>query len=155
MKIRIVSLLGLAGILSLSAAACSAAAGQTNGTPTPEKQAEITGIEVSYDELAATKHISREIEITHFGILQVTLYSNQTTGYSWSETAQIADFKVLQQESHEYVAPTANRVGAGGKEVWVFKTLAPGKTTLNAAYSQPWAGGEKGEWTFELNVTVK
>lgn len=158
MKTKLVLFLSLVGII-LSAAACSAAAGQTPGGTEPpgEKKVTVTAVEVSYDELTSSQHISRQIEITYPGTLQVTLYSNPTTGYSWSEDAEIADSKVMQQESHEYtpLPSNGNMVGTGGKEVWIFKTLTQGKTELSMEYSQPWSGGEKKTWTFELIVTVK
>jgi len=36
-----------------------------------------------------------------------------------------------------------------------FQTLEPGSSTIYLEYSRPWEGGEKGEWTFTLDVVVK
>ncbi len=147
MKTKVVLFLSVVGIL-LSAVGCSAG---------EEKQASIREVDFSYDELVKEKHISREIELPYPYTLQVGLFSNPSTGYQWSESANISDLKILKQESHEYVpaASKDNMVGSGGSEVWKFKTLARGTTKLSMEYSRPWAGGEKGTWTFELTVTVK
>jgi len=46
-------------------------------------------------------------------------------------------------------------VGAGGEEVWTFKALKPGTSSLSMEYSQPWDGGTKAGQTFVLNVVAK
>jgi len=46
-------------------------------------------------------------------------------------------------------------VGAPGEEVWTFKALKKGTSTIALEYSRPWEGGEKGEWTLNLTVIVK
>lgn len=63
----------------------------------------------------------------------------------------------MEQVSHEYVPPqgTQSQVGASGREVWVFRALEKGTTTVYMEYSRPWQGGEKGVWTFELTVNVE
>jgi inhibitor of cysteine peptidase len=84
------------------------------------------------------------------------LCSNPTTGFLWSETAQITDQAVLQQTAHEMVsAEDQDVVGAAGSEVWTFKALKKGESTVSMEYSRPWEGGEKGEWTFSLTVVAK
>ena len=45
--------------------------------------------------------------------------------------------------------------GTAGQEIWTFKALRPGTSTISMDYSRPWEGGEKGEWTFKLTVVVK
>ena len=106
--------------------------------------------QVSADESSSGK----QVEIAINGSLTVTLESNKTTGYSW-ELKEISDTSVLQKIDNKYEASTSGLIGAGGKEVWNFKALKAGKTTLSMEYSQPWAGGQKGAKTFTLTVTVK
>ena len=97
----------------------------------------------------------KQVEIwANGGILTVTLESNQTTGYSW-ELREISDPGVLQKTDNEYETPTSGLVGAGSKEVWTFKALNAGTTTLSMEYSQPWEGGQKGAKSFTLTVVVK
>ncbi|MBC8476991.1 MAG: DUF4382 domain-containing protein [Dehalococcoidia bacterium] len=114
-------------------------------------------LEVSCDELSSENHTSREAEVSVSGLLKVTLCSNPTTGFQWSETANISDTAILEQVSHKYVPPQSAQpqAGASGQEVWVFRALEAGTTTVYMEYSRPWQGGEKGVWTFELTVTVE
>ena len=97
----------------------------------------------------------KQVEIwANGGLLTVTLESNQTTGYSW-ELKEISDPSVLQKTDSKYETPTSGLVGAGGKEVWTYKALKAGTTTLSMEYSQPWEGGQKDAKSFTLTVVVK
>jgi inhibitor of cysteine peptidase len=97
----------------------------------------------------------KQVEIwANGGILAVTLESNQTTGYSW-ELKEISDPSILQKTDSKYETPTSGLVGAGSKEVWTFKGLNAGTTTLSMEYSQPWEGGQKGAKSFTITVVVK
>jgi inhibitor of cysteine peptidase len=126
-------LIGLIGITLLTVTACVSAAN-----------------EVSLDESSS----GQQIEIASNGVFTVTLESNQTTGYSW-ELKEIGDTSILQKTSNEYIAPDTNLVGAGGQEVWTFKALKAGETTLTMEYSQPWERGDKANKTFSITVIVK
>jgi inhibitor of cysteine peptidase len=131
------------GVLSLFLFACAPAAKQAS-------------VEVSCDDFSQQNHITKQVEVGAGGTLTVTLCSNQTTGFMWSETAQISDQSVLQQTDHKFVPPEAEGVvGAAGQEVWTFNALKKGTSTVSVEYSRPWEGGEKGVWTFNLTVTVK
>jgi len=115
-------------------------------------------VEVSCDDFMKRQHISKEVEVAVDGSLTVTLCSNPTTGFRWSESAQISDQTVLQQTDHKLVMPKSEPPpppGTPGQEVWTFKALKKGTSTISMEYSRPWEGGEKGEWTFVLTVVVK
>jgi inhibitor of cysteine peptidase len=130
------------------AGACSPASGAS--------AAKEANIEVSIDEFTNTQHIAREIEVPDGGVLTVSLGSNPTTGFSWTETAQIGDPTVLQQSESNFLPPeNEGLVGASGTQVWTFTALKKGTSTISMEYGRPWEGGEKGVWTFELTVTVK
>ena len=133
------------GVLSLFLFACA---------PAP-KQA---SVEVSCDDFYQQNHISKEVAVAVGGTVTVTLCSNPSTGFIWSETAQISDQSVLQQTDHKLVMPESEPPpppGTPGQEVWTFQALNKGTSTVSVEYSRPWEGGEKGEWTFVLTVTVK
>ena len=106
--------------------------------------------EVSLNESSSGK----QVDVFVGGSFTVTLDSNATTGYSW-ELKEISDTGILEKTDNKYVAPTSSLMGAGGKEVWTFKALAPGTTTLSMEYSQPWAGGQKAAKNFTLTVVSK
>ncbi len=112
-------------------------------------------VDVSCDDFTNNKHISQEVAVTVDGVVTVSLCSNQTTGFQWSESAQISDQTVLKQTGHEFIAPVGGLVGASGKEVWTFQALKKGQSTVSMEYSRPWEGGEKGVQTFNLTIVVK
>ena len=111
------------------------------------------------DDFMKLQHISKEVEVAVDGSLTVTLCSNPTTGNQW-ESPQITDQTVLEQVDHKFVPPEYKGdrpppPGTPGKEVWTFKTLKEGKSTISMEYSQPWEGGMKATRTFVLTVAVK
>ena len=141
MKAKLV-LICAVGVLSLFLFACAPVAKQAS-------------VEVSCDDFSQQPHLSKQVEVAAGGTLTVTLCSNPTTGFEW-ESARISDQAVLQEVDHRFESPEAeNIVGAAGKDVWTFRALKKGTSTVSMEYSRPWEGGEKGEWTFNLTVTVK
>ncbi len=100
-------------------------------------------------------YVSKEVELVAGDSFTVILGSNRTTGFQWSESAQIDDQSVLEQLAHRFVPPEEDTPGAAGKEVWTFRALKEGSTEVFMEYSQPWEGGKKAEWTFRLVVVVK
>jgi len=121
--------------------------------PTPKQ----VSVEVSCDDFMKLQHISKEVQVAAGESFTVTLCSNPTTGFEW-ESAQISDQTILQQTDHKFVPPPERPEpveGEAGKEVWTFKALKNGTSTISIDYSRPWEGGEKGAWTFVLTVVVK
>jgi len=118
-----------------------------------------SSIDVSYDDFINLQHISQETEVAVDDSFTVSLGSNPaSTGFQWSESAQISDQTILEQTNHEYVPPTNGHLlapGTPGKEVWTFQTLKEGECTISMEYSQPWEDGEEATWTFNLTVTVR
>jgi inhibitor of cysteine peptidase len=63
---------------------------------------------------------------------------------------------VLKNVANTYEAPEdIDMVGAPGKEIWTFKALKKGTSTISMEYSQPWPNGTKAAETFDLTVVVK
>ena len=111
----------------------------------------------SCDQFGTTQAIQQSTSVAAGSDVQVSLCSNPTTGVSW-EDPQIADASVARLVSATYQAPAATSlpiVGAAGGEIVTIHALAAGTTTLSMRYSQPWAGGTKGAWTYSLATTVK
>ncbi len=115
-------------------------------------------IEVSCDEFNDNHHVNQMLEVQAGETFEVKLCSNPTTGFQWSEEAQISDTAVLEQEDHEFIGPEGEPPpppGTPGQEVWIFTALKKGSSTIYLEYSRPWEGGGKGEWTCTVNVIVK
>jgi len=70
----------------------------------------------------------------------ITLDANPTTGYKWQLSDNLTE-SIVKLVKSEYVAPETDMVGAGGKEVWTFKGVKPGETTINLEYVRPWETG--------------
>ena len=115
-------------------------------------------VEVSCDDFYKQHHITKEVQISAGDSFTVNLCSNPSTGFRWFETASISDQTVVQQTDHKLVMLKSEPPpppGTPGQEVWTFKALKKGTSTVSMEYSRPWEGGEKEEWTFELTVIVK
>ena len=113
-------------------------------------------LEITCDDFTEYQHFTWEVRVNRGDSVVVTLCSNPTTGYRWSESAQVSDVAVLRQTDHEYdPAEDKNIVGGAGKEVWTFKALDPGTTTVSMEYSRSGEGDEKGHWTFIATITVE
>jgi inhibitor of cysteine peptidase len=108
--------------------------------------------EVSVD----ASYSGKEVELGVGGSLIVTLESSPgSTGFEW-ELTKISDETVLQQVDQRYEPPEdEGMVGAPGKEIWTFKALKKGESSISMEYSQPWEGGTKAAETFELTVLVR
>lgn len=111
-------------------------------------------VKVSCPQFINNRHLTKEIEVHTGDSFMVSLCSNATTGFAWSEAAEVNQ-ALVKQVDHEFIPPDSTTVGAAGREVWTFKSLKTGKATLFLEYSQAWEGGMKGEWTFTLNVIIK
>ena len=67
----------------------------------------------------------------------IKLEANATTGYEWQFTKPLEE-DILQLISSEYLPDKTELLGAGGKQVWIFKALKSGKTTIYFKYVRPW-----------------
>jgi inhibitor of cysteine peptidase len=113
-----------------------------------------TTVSAGYDEFAQSKNVARKISVKAGSELVVSVPSNPSTGYGWTDATSETP-GILAQTGSKYVAPGGGAAGATGTQVWTFKAFSKGTTTLRSDYSRPWEGGEKGEWTFQVTVTVE
>jgi len=134
----------------------SKSGGQEDEEEPEEEDEEQASVEVSCDEFASDQHISQELEVEVGDSFMVALCSNQTTGFQWSESAQIDDETIVEQTNHKFISPEEQQiVGAAGQEVWTFQALQEGTTTIFMEYSRPWEDDEEAEWTFTLTLVVE
>lgn len=69
-----------------------------------------------------------------------TLASNPTTGYRWQLMKPLAE-STVKLISHVYNPPQTGLVGAGGQEIWIFRTVGGGETNIELGYLRPWEKG--------------
>jgi len=122
------------------------------------KQSPTTPIleELTVDDFSKQHHCSLVASIEEGENISVTLGSNPSAGFKWPDIAQIHNQDVIKQLDHKYVEPEqAGFVGASGKEVWTFKALKKGTTTISMEYRRPWENAEEAEWTFIAIITIE
>ena len=151
MKLKLI----VAGLMVVAALSLVACAEELAGPGEPGEPVETGEHHYTCNDFMQQNHVVEEANIATGESLTVTLGSNPTTGFQWSEEASIGDPTVLKQVTHEYIEPDSELVGAAGKEKWTFEALKPGATTVSLEYSRPWEGGEKSEWTYTLMLIVK
>lgn len=109
----------------------------------------VTEVEVDMEDNGTQIHLQKG------DFLRVSLSSNATTGYQW-EVVEL-DTSMLQQIGEsEYVSPEQTdppMVGAGGTEIFRFRAVDIGNSSLKLIYKQPW--GTEFVRTYVLEVSVE
>ena len=98
-----------------------------------------------------------QVELEQGRILVVTLESNPTTGYRW-EVAENQESILEQMGEAEFKQSDTGGpplVGAGGWEIFRFKAISVGQTSLKLVYHRPWEEGVEPVKTFSLQVVVR
>ena len=80
---------------------------------------------------------AKVIEVQAGQNFTIILKANATTGYQW-QFAKPLDENLVQLISSKYLADKTKLVGTGGKQVWIFKALKAGQTTISLKYVRPW-----------------
>ena len=112
-------------------------------------------LQVSMDDVLKQKVIAQNVTLAVGNMLIVKLGSNYTTPYRWSPDTKIADPAIIKQDSHEFVQPTSDALGAPGTEVWKFTALKPGSTTITTSYTSFVGKNSEPACTYTANVTVQ
>jgi predicted secreted protein len=110
-------------------------------------------VEISCDEFGESNHRNGEFEVGVGDKIKLKLCSNQTAGFQWDYEMTIEN--VLKEEDHDFEEPEGDVPGAAGIEIWTFEAVETGTTEVQMEYSQPWEGGLKSEWTYNMTVTVE
>ena len=120
----------------------------------PVESTGYSDVNIPIEQFQSQPHIDVVMSTVLGGELTVTLGSNPTTGYQWSEDAEISDKNIVEQTSHIFVGPGIDEPpGTPGEEVWVFKALKRGTTTILLDYSRSWT--DAGLWAVTITATIK
>ncbi|MEF8916541.1 MAG: protease inhibitor I42 family protein [Candidatus Bipolaricaulota bacterium] len=111
-------------------------------------------IKVSCDEFQMKKDVSKSVKLSEHGRLEVTLCSNPSTGYQWSDSARISNHSVLWQTSHTTSSSSGSSLGAPGEAKWEFKALDEGKSTISLEYGRSWQSDGEDNWSISIQVNV-
>jgi len=153
-RVRWHLVLPLVGIL-LSVGGC---AEEPPVTPpvTPVAPTQYSSISIPIGEFPNHPHIDAVMHAVVGEELTVTLGSNPTTGFQWSEDAEIGDESIIKQVSHQFVGPGIDEPpGTPGEDVWTFKALKKGTVTTFLEYSRPWIEEDADHWTVTITTTIK
>lgn len=124
--------------------------------PPPSEPVESSGysdISIPITVFPDQPHIDVVMSTVLGGELTVTLGSNPTTGYQWLEDTKISDETIVQQTSHKFIGPGIDKPpGTSGEEVWTFKALKRGTTTILLEYCR-W--NDAGLWAVFIAVTIE
>jgi inhibitor of cysteine peptidase len=115
-----------------------------------------TTLSISCDEFEASPAAVRSVDLAAGTSLVLSLCSNPTTGFRWSEPVS-SDPAIASVNGWEFEAPEAaeGMTGAPGMEHVTVLTGAAGSAAISSSYDQPWDGGQKGAWTLDLTVVVE
>lgn len=112
-------------------------------------------LQVPMDDVLRQSVITQDITLAVGNKLVVKLGSNYSTPYRWKPQTQIGDPSVLKQDSHEFVQPTSDALGAPGTEAWTFSALKPGTTTITTSYASIVGDDPNPTCTYTATVTVR
>ena len=110
-------------------------------------------VEVSCEDFA-TSLVKRNVTVETGATVIVRLCCNPSTGFEWEDAETTSPF-VLKERAREFLPPDVPMPGSAGVEQWTFEALSAGTSIISMEYSRPWEGGEKGIWSFELEVWVE
>lgn len=85
----------------------------------------------------------------------VRLASNPTTGYRWVARGSLDGVIDRVGDAVFVQDPSGGRVGVGGVELWQFRGVRTGKTTLSFAYRRPWEDPSAPAETIQYRITVR
>jgi predicted secreted protein len=138
----------LAGILVLLTASLGIAQEQA------EKRPQIPKAEAPESWHLKKKAVTQSFEVKPGKRFKITVESNRSTGYQW-RLARPLDQKVVKLIGSGYRSPEVKLPGAGGKEIWTFEAVAPGRTEIAMQYVRPWEKGVPPARTAKFAVVVK
>lgn len=96
----------------------------------------------------------KTIEVAAGNEFKIVIDSNPSTGYHWDVIGEL-DESIVLFVSNEYRADEPVMPGSGGKDVWTFKAVAPGETTIVLGYYPPSNDPVEPAQTVTFTINVK
>ena len=111
-------------LLLISLAALILAGCGANATAVPSSPTE---------EVLNITNPSKTIEVAPGSEFKIVIRSNPSTRYHWEE-AEALDTKVVDYIWKDYIPDKPDTPDLGGRDIWRFKAVAPGQTTITLGY---------------------
>jgi predicted secreted protein len=112
---------------------------------------EVTANETEQDDFSDPK---KPINVSTGKEFTIVIGANHTTGFLWELTKPL-DRSIVELVRKEYKIDGTGRVGAGGKEVWIFRALEAGTARISMKYTRPWEKNGRGVKIVDFDVMVK
>ncbi|MGA1870814.1 MAG: beta-propeller domain-containing protein [bacterium] len=109
-------------------------------------EAFLTPTAIGYQEVAQARitiksmiidesYNNKTVYLKKDGTIRIELAANPSTGYKW-----FADWDTskLSLTSYMYMSPNMALVGMGGRDVWIFKAVGLGTTSISFTYKRQW-----------------
>ena len=135
-------------VLTGVAVAASPAAGQSPSTTPPE-----VTVALDCSAFEALPAQAQGIKLAVGSDLLVTLCSNSSTGFTWSDPV-ISDPSILSVSGSSADPAGSPQPGAAGTQTFGFHAEQVGSTSVRFGYNRAWEGGETDVWTLSLDVSV-
>lgn len=78
---------------------------------------------------------AQPIEVSAGSEFTITVRVDRSPEYHW-ELAEALDPKIVGSASQEFIPDDPHNASSKGRDVWHFKAIAPGKTTITLGYYQ-------------------
>jgi inhibitor of cysteine peptidase len=106
------------------------------------------------DEIFQISDPAKQLEAAAGNEFKIIIAANPSTGYHW-ELVEELDEGIVQFVSREYRADEPVMPGSGGVDVWTFKAVAAGETTITLGYYPPSNDPVEAEQVVIFSLTVK
>jgi len=105
------------------------------------------------DDVFQISDPAKQLETAAGNEFKIVIAANVTTGYHW-ELVEELDETIVQFVSREYRADEPVMPGSGGADVWTFKAVSAGETTIQLGYYPP-SANESAEQEVVFTLLVK
>jgi inhibitor of cysteine peptidase len=110
--------------------------------------------ELTYDDFMQESDYTWEANVNEGDTIVISLGSNPSTGYSWTEQPDISEESIVKLIDHEFAATTQTDIaGAPGLDIYTFSAKQKGTAVISMDYKRAWEGAA--EWTFTATINVK
>ena len=101
------------------------------------------------DVPSGRKEVENIIEARLNKPFTISLNALPTAGYTWTVNY---DSHLLKLEREEFKNSQTDAVGSGGKQIFTFMPISPGKVEVAALYKRPWEDKVQDEKKFVIVV---